>query len=458
MRAFDDEARYTAYECLYEVLENQGYSNLVLSSKLRKTPLSSSEKSFATALFYGTVTRVYTLDAVLNHFLKNKVEDLDPQVRTTLRMGAWQILYSYGVKDYAAVDSIVSLTKQVSHQGAAKMVNAVLRKVSSEGKDWLSRVSSKNLSVHYSVKPEIAGCFVKWYGQEKAAAILSAYLNTPKVTIRQNPLSGLSRESFLSELQADGISFVKSEVLDYAYELSGDVTDLSCEKSYQLGRFSVQSLSAMLVGHIACPKAGMTVLDTCSAPGGKTTHMAECMEDQGRIDALDANEIRLKMVGEAAERLGIHIIRTMPYDATYLKEEREVLLPEYDLVLCDVPCSGLGLLHRKPDIRLSMSYEKIQNLLPVQASILDNSCLRVKKGGLLVYSTCTVNPNENEKQIEAFLNRHPDFEMVPFERLLPEVMRNQERMLLGAKAGMLTLLPDEEDFDGFFIAKLRRKD
>ena len=458
MRAFDDEARYTAYECLYEVLENQGYSNLVLSSKLRKMPLSSSEKSFATALFYGTVTRVFTLDAVLDRFLKNKVADLDPQVRTCLRMGAWQILYSYGVKEYAAVDSIVSLTKQVSNQGAAKMVNAVLRKVASEGRDWLSRIPFKNLSARYSVKPEIAGCFVKWYGQEKASAILDAYLNTPKVAIRQNPLRGLSKESFQAALQKDGLSCTPLDVLDYAYELSGDVTDLSCEESYKLGRFSVQSLSAMLVGHIACPKSGMDVLDTCSAPGGKTTHMAECMENIGRIDALDANEIRLKMVGESAERLGIRIIHTMPYDATYLTEEKDVLLPEYDLVLCDVPCSGLGLLHRKPDIRLSMSYEKMQSLLPVQESILDNSCLRVKKGGILVYSTCTVNPNENERQIEAFLTRHPDFEMVSFDDLLPAAMQKQERMILGAKAGMLTLLPDEGDFDGFFIAKLRRKD
>ena len=458
MRALDDEARYTAYACLYEVLENQGYSNLVLSRSLRKTPLSSAEKSFATALFYGTVTRVFTLDAVLKQYLRQELDALDPEVRTCLRMGAWQILYSYGVKEYAAVDSIVALTKKVSNPGAAKMVNAVLRKVSAEGREWLARVPSKNLSVRYSVKPEIAGCFEKWYGKEKADSILAAYLNTPKVTIRVNPLSQISREQLLSEMKEDGLSATESPVLPYCLELSGDVVDLSSADTYCKGRYSVQSLSAMLVGHIASPKPGMSVLDTCSAPGGKTTHMAEIMEDQGRIDALDANEIRLKMVQESAQRLGISVIHTMPYDATFLSEEKEKLLFEYDLVLCDVPCSGLGLLHRKPDIRLSMSYEKMQDLLQVQSGILDNSCLRVKKGGTLIYSTCTVNPNENEKQIKSFLERHPDFEMLSYDELLPNVLQSSESLVRGAKEGMMTLLPDEGDVDGFFIAKLRRKE
>jgi 16S rRNA (cytosine967-C5)-methyltransferase len=213
----------------------------------------------------------------------------------------------------------------------------------------------------------------------------------------------------------------------------------------------------MLVGRIADPKENWDVLDTCSAPGGKTAHLAESMGNKGHIDALDANDVRLKMVEQTAERLGLSIISTMHYDCTYLKEETEKLLREYDLVLCDVPCSGLGLLHRKPDIRLSMSYEKMQDLLPVQESILENSCLRVKKGGFLIYSTCTINPNENEKQVEAFLSRHEDFECVPFTDLLPEKLENNPRLAMESGKGMMTILPDEEGMDGFFIAKMRRK-
>ena len=185
------------------------------------------------------------------------------------------------------------------------------------------------------------------------------------MTVRAN-LFRTSVKDLENELTKEGISFSESEVLPYGIEFSGNPTDISTLESYRNGLFSVQSLSAMLVGHIADPKPGFSVLDTCSAPGGKTTHMAEIMKDQGRIDALDANEVRLRMVDEAAARLGLSIIHTMPYDCTYLQEEKEKLLAQYDLVLCDVPCSGLGLLHRKPDIRLTMDYEKMQSLLPVQ--------------------------------------------------------------------------------------------
>ena len=216
-------------------------------------------------------------------------------------------------------------------------------------------------------------------------------------------------------------------------------------------------LSAMLAGFVASPEKGWTVLDTCSAPGGKTAHLAELMNNEGHIDALDANDIRLKMVDETAERLGLSIISTMHYDCTYLKDEKEKILSEYDLVLCDVPCSGLGLLHRKPDIRLSMTYAKMQSLSEVQESILENSSLRVKNGGYLIYSTCTINPNENENRIDTFLETHPDFECVPFDDKLPKNLLSNSRLLSQSKEGKMTILPDEEGMDGFFIAKLRRK-
>ena len=213
----------------------------------------------------------------------------------------------------------------------------------------------------------------------------------------------------------------------------------------------------MLVGVICDPDPSWNILDTCSAPGGKTCHLAELMDGKGHIDALDASDVRLKMVDETAERLGLSSISTLHYDATFLKDEKEKLLPSYDLVLCDVPCSGLGLLHRKPDIRLTMTYEKMQDLVEVQKEILENSCLRVRNGGYLVYSTCTVNPNENELQVESFLSRHPEFECVSFAELLPEELKKNSRLVNSAGEGKMTILPDEDDMDGFFIAKMRRK-
>ncbi|MBO4650755.1 MAG: 16S rRNA (cytosine(967)-C(5))-methyltransferase RsmB [Clostridiales bacterium] len=451
-----DEARNTAYRCLLEVLENQGYSNLVLKQELSGSSLSEKERSFVTAMVYGTVTRVYTIDYLLAPYMKKELSVLDPSVRTCLRMGAWQVLFAYGVKDYAAVSATVELAREVCPKGAESMVNAVLRKLSSEGENALSKIPSKKMDVRYSLKSEIAGCLNKWYGKEKAEKI-KAFLEIPDVTIRPNVYRVKKTEDLISELQKDGIEAIPDPVVSEAVDIPGNRMDISDTSAYRQGLFSVQSLSAMLVGFVASPEKGWTVLDTCSAPGGKTAHLAELMDNEGHIDALDANDIRLKMVDETAERLGLSIISTMHYDCTYLKDEKEKLLPEYDLVLCDVPCSGLGLLHRKPDIRLSMTYEKMQSLSEVQESILENSCLRVKNGGYLIYSTCTINPNENENRIDTFLETHPDFECVPFDDKLPKNLLSNSRLLSQSKEGKMTILPDEEGMDGFFIAKLRRK-
>ncbi|MBP5491752.1 MAG: 16S rRNA (cytosine(967)-C(5))-methyltransferase RsmB [Clostridiales bacterium] len=456
MRVTQDEARNTAYRCLMEVLENQGYSNLVLKQELKESSLADRDRAFAVALFYGTITRVYTIDYVLNRFLQKDLNTLDPKVRTCLRMGAWQALFSYGVKDYAAVDSIVSLTRKVSNPGAAGLVNAVLRKVVTEGPDMIEAFPAKRIDLKYSLSKELTGCIVKWYGEEKARSILESFLKEPKVTLRQNQ-KVLSSDGALIEILAEDGFHIEKDELPFAYVLEGEGMDISNTRAYREGLCSVQSLSAMLVGVLAAPESGWDVLDTCSAPGGKTAHLAEIMGDKGRIDALDANAVRLQMVDETASRLGLTCIRTMPYDATYLPEEMEKLLSEYDLVLTDVPCSGMGLLHRKPDIRLSMSYEKMQSLLPVQKSILENSALRVKRGGYLVYSTCTINPNENEERVSAFLEEHEDFEAVDMSDILPDCLKKIPTVAEGAKRGMITLLPDEGGWDGFFISKMRRK-
>ncbi|MBR5938147.1 MAG: 16S rRNA (cytosine(967)-C(5))-methyltransferase RsmB [Clostridiales bacterium] len=453
-----DASRNTAYRCLLEVLENQGYSNLVLKRELLGSDLPEQGRSFVTAMVYGTITRVYTIDSILSTFLKKNLHDLDPSVRTCLRMGAWQILFSYGVKDYAAVSSTVDLAREVCPKGSESLINAVLRKIASSGKDLLLKIPEKKLDLRYSVKSEISGCFIKWYGREKAEKILSSFLSVPPVTLRRNALAVGSQEELMEKLSSEGVPTRKNEILpDLCLELTENITDIASLSSYQDGDFSVQSTSAMLVGVIADPKKGDSVLDTCSAPGGKTAHMAEIMKDQGHIDALDANEVRLRMVDETAKRLHITNISTLAYDGTFLSEEKEKLLKEYDLVLCDVPCSGLGLLHRKPDIRVSMTYEKMQTLLPVQESILQNASLRVKKGGFLIYSTCTVNPNENELQVEKFLKTHPEFSEVPFTDLLPEKLKKNPRLLEESRKGRMTILPDEEGMDGFFIAKLERR-
>ena len=457
MGSHPDEARITAYRCLFEVLENQGYSNLVLKQELNGSLLGDKERAFVTAMVYGTITRVYTIDALLASYLKKDLMEMDAPVRTCLRMGAWQVLFAYGVKDYAAVSSTVDLSREVCRKGTEGLINAVLRKISEEGKERLLKIPQKKADIRYSLKSEISGCFIKWYGREKAEKIMEAYLTVPKVTLRPNRIRVPEAERLIGALEQEGLHAAADPILPEALDLAEQSRDVSETSAFAEGKFSVQSLSAMLVGRICDPAPDWDILDTCSAPGGKTAHLAELQGDQGHIDALDANEVRLQMVGKTAERLGLTSIVTFPYDCTYLEEEKERLLPAYDLVLCDVPCSGLGLLHRKPDIRLSMTYEKMQQLLPVQKSILHNASLRVRPGGYLVYSTCTVNPNENENQVGTFLSEHPDFERVSFFELLPEALKRNGRLAEESRNGCMTILPDEEGMDGFFIAKLRRR-
>ena len=457
MPSHPDEARNAAYRCLLEVLENQGYSNLVLKQELAGSNLSEQDRSFVTAMVYGTITRMYTIDAMLAPYLRKELSKLDASVRTCLRMGAWQVLFAYGVKEYAAVSATVDLAREVCPSGAETMVNAVLRRLSKEGKEALDKIPAKKADIRYSLKSEIAGCFIKWYGREKAEKIFEAYLSIPKIDLRPNYHLVKNEDELISILEQEGLSVSRDPLYAKALVLDGNRMDISGSGSYQKGLFSVQSLSAMLVGVICDPDLSWNILDTCSAPGGKTCHLAELMDGKGHIDALDASDVRLKMVDETAERLGLSSISTLHYDATFLKDEKEKLLPSYDLVLCDVPCSGLGLLHRKPDIRLTMTYEKMQDLVEVQKEILENSCLRVRDGGYLVYSTCTVNPNENELQVESFLSRHPEFECVSFAELLPEELKKNSRLVNSAGEGKMTILPDEDDMDGFFIAKMRRK-
>jgi 16S rRNA (cytosine967-C5)-methyltransferase len=221
----------------------------------------------------------------------------------------------------------------------------------------------------------------------------------------------------------------------------------------------VQDEAAMLAAILMNPKAGWKVLDVCSAPGGKACHMAEKMGDKGRILALDINESRLQMVEENQARLGLTCIDTALADALILSEELAEYKGYYNAVLADAPCSGLGLLLRKPDIRHTMTYEKMNDLLTVQETILDQAALFVRPGGTLMYSTCTINPHENDGQADAFLAKHENFEEYPFDDILPgKTVLRTEAHLAEAKHGRLKLLPDEDGCDGFYIARFRRKE
>jgi len=452
-----DVARNLCFHMLTEVFENTAYSNIVLQKSLRITRLTQQEKSFTVAMFYGTITRVHTLNFYLRRNLRKKFDSLDSDVHTILLLGLWQLMYAHSVPPFAAVNEMVKVAKLYTNEGGVRLVNAVLRTLAKECEDGIIDPENSRFDVKYSLNKELSGCLIKWYGQERAESIASAFLKDPSVTARVNLLR-VTKKELAERFTGDGITTEDGLFMNEALRL-----DLSGHAVYELsgfhdGLFMIQDEGAMLASYILSPRKGQKILDVCSAPGGKSCHIAELMQDQGRVMALDLNEIRLNMVAQNQDRLGLTCIETAAADATKLTDELPQYLSYFDGVLADVPCSGLGLLLRKPDIRLTMTYEKMQELIPVQREILNQSARFVRPGGTLVYSTCTINPHENGEQADNFLLSHADFEEYPYADILPAKIAalNPEHIETAAH-GRLQLLPDVDGCDGFFIARFRRK-
>lgn len=453
-----DKSRNLVFHMLGEVLENGAYSNIVLQKSLRSITLTQEEKSFLTALFYGTITRLHTLDYYLRKNLKKKYETLDPAVHELLRMGVWQLLYAHSVPAFAAVNETVKLAKIYTNEGGVRLVNAVLRSISADIEAGIIDPEKARFDVKYSLNRELSGCLIKWYGDERAASIADAFLKDPSITARVNSFR-ISRDELMLRLKDEGVDSEEGRLSDDALILSLNGHALYELPSFREGLFMIQDEAAMLAAILMNPVTGSRILDVCSAPGGKTCHIAEKMGDKGRILALDINESRLEMVEENQARLGLTCIDTALADATNLAEELADYKGYYHAVLADVPCSGLGLLLRKPDIRNTMTYDKMNDLVKIQATILDQASFFVCPGGTLLYSTCTINPHENDEQADAFLANHGDFEEYPFDDILPQKSAlRTDGHISDAKRGRLKLLPDEDACDGFYIARFRRKE
>ena len=432
------EDRELIYSILYDCAEKGAFSNLSLSR--------GGVDDFVRAAVYGTLTYIYSIDYLLKSAGGKEAASLDPEVRTILRFGVWQIVFSDKVPDYAAVNTSVDLAKR--HAARAQgLINAVLRKIAALSPEERDLSSCKDPGAAFSLKPEIYGLIKKSYGKERAPLIASALLKPSPLAIRVNTLK-TDTDMLTNELQLEGFEVMPSSYMPDALIIhpTGDSPSIEKSIAFRNGDFMVQGEAAQLASVIADPKAGMRILDCCSAPGGKSTHMAALAGDKAKITALDINSSRVGLIKENAGRLGVTCIDAKVADSTEFDDEAG-----FDLVLCDAPCSGLGIMGGKPDIRLTISYERIEEIKVKQKQILDNVAGLVKPGGTLVYSTCTINSGENEDQIEAFIGSHPEFETYGFDNLLPERLQSR------GNNGMLTLLPDEDGCEGFFIARLRRK-
>lgn len=461
-----DRARLAACRLLFDVLEKGAYTNLQSIRQLEQPDLDSRDRAFASALVYGTISYLPALDWVLQQLSDKPLESLDPWVRTILRLGLWQILHGKSIPIAAAVDESVKLASSLANKGAAAYVNAVLRAYERRKPE----IPSKLEAFRYGLPTELFGLLKKWYGPEEARKIaLSALEMKPWTSLRVNRLRGMANE-LMTQWQADGLQVAPGRYLPEALQIQLEGHSIRDLIAWQDGLVSVQDEAAMLVGHVASPAAGDCIIDLCAAPGGKSSHMAEIMRNSGRILAVDSQSHRLDLLGESMTRLGVSIVEPICADArSVFSADWYTHLPNpmqqvgmADLVLADVPCSGLGLLARKPEIRLNMTYDRIQDLLPLQAEILEHATSLVRPGGTLVYSTCTINPQENQLQIDRFLQKTTagkEFRRCDLTRDLPISLLEQDPQLMDQAAdGWIQLLPHLHEVDGFFISKLRRID
>lgn len=432
-------ARQIAVEALGKVNGSKGYSNIVIDKALEQSGLDLRDAAFATALFYGVLERMLTLDHCIAGFSKTPVEKLTPQVREILRVSLYQILYMDSVPDSAAVNEAVNLTRVFRKESAGGFVNGVLRAFLRSGKRVPRMAGSRadQLSVQYSCPAWLVQLWLDSYGEENTEGILKTSLGRPPVYIRANTLK-TTADALSSRLEEEGAVVRRDEMEENCLRVSG-TGDVTALPAFQEGLFHVQDKSSQLCVKALDARPGMRVLDICAAPGGKSFTAAQWMHGEGELLAMDLYRARAALVAEGAQRLGIGCITAKEGDASRYNSK----LGLFDRVLCDAPCSGLGIIRRKPEIKYK-NPEELGEIPQLQYNILSNSANYVKKGGILLYSTCTLNPGENEGVVERFLAEHRDF--APCR--LPQS--------LGSSGHTVTLFPHQGDTDGFFISTMER--
>lgn len=434
--------RRAALLALYEIEYNGAFSNMAVKECLAKNKdMSSLDKRLVTALVYGTVKRKITLDYVIKKYSSIKLKKISPYILLILRLGIFQIMFMDKIPDSAAVDESVKLAKRYGHKSSAGFVNAVLHSVI-RGRSTLNYPKDKAefLAVKYSFPSELVERWIECFGEQFTQDLLSAMNKETKICVRVNTLKTTAAE--VTE-KFDDSKAVQSGIYENALYTGG--FDVSNSQLYKDGMFTPQDIAAMTASVVLSPKSDMYVMDLCAAPGGKSTHMAELMYNKGHIISFDIHEHKIKLIEANAQRLGIDIIEGVCADSTQFIEKYRCTA---DRVLADVPCSGTGIIRKKPDIKYSN--ERVPE--EIQYKILENAAEYLKNGGELVYSTCSIEKRENEDIVERFLAEHKEFETVDFYNLLPDALKKDT-----AHKGYITFYPNTDNIDGFFIAKMRKK-
>ena len=423
------DARSSAFTVLSKIEKDGSYSNLILSELPQEHTLSEKDRVLAHRIVKTVLERKITADYNLSLYLSQPLKKLKPQVLTILRMGACQLLFMDKIPPSAAINESVKLTKKHGCAFASGLVNAVLRKISSNGLVLPDENSENYLSVKYSFPVYLCKKLVNYYGRETAESIMTASVGASNIYIRKNTLKNESLTCDIEGTQLENCFIIKN---------TGNITALP---DFKAGLFHVQDMSSQICAHILGAKKGETVVDVCAAPGGKSMTIAQMMENEGRLISCDIYEHKLKLINDTAKRLGIDIIETMLRDGA----DESSQLPVADRILCDVPCSGFGVTGKKPEIKYKDESE-IAALPELGLKILENSSRFLKVGGKLVYSTCTLLPEENVDVCNLFLQRNKNFKAVDIDEKFDGFLDGKT----------LTVLPSVYSCDGFFIAAFER--
>lgn len=429
-------ARGLALRVLEEVFLEGAYSNIALNKGLAGTSLSSSDKGLVTELVYGTVARKLTLDWYLSHFIEDR-DQLDGWLYILLEMSLYQILYLDKIPAHAAVNEAVELAKK-RKKHSEKLVNAVLRRILREGVADVSTIKRKNkrYSIQYSLPVWLVKDLIEEYGEERAVKIFESLYIRNKASVRVTDLA--QKETIKQVLGAEESDLAVSALVKENGYFAGS-------ELFQQGLITMQDESSQLVAPTLHLQGEERVLDACAAPGGKTTHMASYLTT-GTVTALDLYDHKLDLIAENAERLGVaDRVKTQKLDATKVYE----VFPadSFDKILVDAPCSGIGLIRRKPDLKYNKENADFASLQEIQLKILDSVCQTLVKGGIITYSTCTIMPQENREVVRMFLENHPEFEQVSLDYEKKDILVD----------GSILITPELYQTDGFFISQFRKK-
>ncbi|MBS4211896.1 MULTISPECIES: 16S rRNA (cytosine(967)-C(5))-methyltransferase RsmB [Neobacillus] len=440
--------REAAMDLLVTIEKNQSYSNLLLNHAINNNQISQKDIGLLTELTYGTLQRRMALDFFLKPYIKDH-KKLADWIIHLLRLTVYQMVYLDRIPDRAAIYEAVEIAKKRGHKGIAGLVNGVLRSIQREGLPSLNEVSDpiERLSLETSHPLWLVGRWVSQFGYDKTKEMCEINLTAPMQIARVN-LTKISRDECAQVLEEEGFEIEKSPIIPEAIRsLKGN---LATSIAFKYGMFTIQDESSMLAAYALGAEKNEFVLDACAAPGGKSTHIAEKMQNTGEVISVDLHQHKVRLINENARRLGLSNIKTNVSDSRLLQEKFKQ--ETFHRILLDAPCSGLGVMRRKPDMKYTKTEKDLERLSSIQQSLLTSVAPLLKKGGTLVYSTCTVDKEENEHTVKTFLENNPEFEGdLSFKNRMPEAI---QPLITGFD---LQIFPQDFGSDGFYIAALKRK-